>query len=306
MFTEDRLPLSLWRDGVLHFPDWLNDTYESTLESLGLLEFARRHDGPWNSHGGESIEATHDHFCKMYLNSASRVQCLILDPTGAFEYIARDLLASFSSHHVAILDLPCGSGASVLSALSNLTELRRGRLLPTTPLTVSILGADISDHATAIYRDQFERLVSRFRETGINASLATRRWNACDVQQTNQVIDDWLRNNTQAQEHLVLISNFSGDAANMLPTLEESFQQVWIRLSSNETPNSTILWIEPTMQSARRMFTQFTTRFARYLWFIPTSSNGEVHPCCEYTWFSRLQAKIVRGTVLIHRYRRAP
>ena len=247
LFTNALLPASLWRDSVLFFPDCLNDVYEAKLRSIGRVEDARVHGGSENIYGGENLDETHDHFCRMYPNSLSRVQCVLLDPEDAFSEISRDLLSSMSSHRLAILDIPCGAGASLLSALSTLSELRRSRLLPMTPLSISILGADISSHALAIYREQIDMLAGSFVTTAINVRLDTRKWDATDIQQTNQMIDDWLSDNRDAQEHLVVISNFSGAGKSVITQFEGSFRQIGIRLSCNATPNSTIVWIEPLL-----------------------------------------------------------
>lgn len=298
------LPESLWRDGVLYLPNELNDVYETKLTSLGLMEAARSYAGGGGSFGGESMDLTYDHFCKMYPNSASRVQCLLLDPHGSFANIPRDLLISLSSHRVAILDIPCGAGASMLSLLATLGELRATRLIPLTPLSIRILGADISTHALDIYRDQFGDMNSKFAQVGINVTLETQKWDARDVIQTNQLIDDWFVGSAGFQEYLVLVSNFSGESKRMFSQFEESIRLIWIRLSSRATMNSTIVWIEPQIRSAWHLFKKLQSAVARTLHRLILAGEGSAYHSCTYSWYLRLQDKVLNSGVCVQQYSR--
>ena len=80
----------------------------------------------------------------------TRVQCVLLDPHDAFDEISHELLLTLSSHRIALLDLPCGSGAGGIALLTTIKELRIAGIIPSTPLTVEIIGADISQSAWAL------------------------------------------------------------------------------------------------------------------------------------------------------------
>ena len=92
MIPCDLLPPCLWRDNVLHLSDDVHDVYEAMLKELALFDKALAYQGGKPVHGGESQDDTYEHFCTRYLNSVSRVQCVMLDPLKSFEDIPRDLL----------------------------------------------------------------------------------------------------------------------------------------------------------------------------------------------------------------------
>jgi hypothetical protein len=92
MIPCDLLPHCLWRDNVLHLSDDVHDVYEAMLKELALFDKALAYQGGKPVHGGESQDDTYEHFCTRYLNSVSRVQCVMLDPHKSFEDIPRDLL----------------------------------------------------------------------------------------------------------------------------------------------------------------------------------------------------------------------
>ena len=155
----------------------------------------------------------------------------MLDPHKAFEGIPRNLLLTLSSHRISLLDIPCGAGAGTLSALMTLKELRIAGILPMTPLSVKILGADISPYALDLYRDQLGELEPILAGVGISVRLETRTWDATDVRQTNDLIDDYLEGVAAHNECLVLVANFSGASKTLFQKFEESFKHLWIRLS---------------------------------------------------------------------------
>ena len=154
LFARESLPPDLWRGGRLHLPRTLNRMYASRLEALGVLEVARLGSERREIFGGPGLAETHEHFAQRFPNSLARVLCLLLDPDGRFAAIPRDLFLTLASHHLALLDIPCGSGAGGIALLGLLAELRVSGRLPMLPLTVSIFGADVSPHALANYLDK--------------------------------------------------------------------------------------------------------------------------------------------------------
>jgi hypothetical protein len=208
MLPRSNLPTSLWRDEALQLPNDIHDVYEYTLRALGLYDQAKRYEGGFRGHGGVSREDTNKHYAYLFLNSVSRIQCVMLDPQMSFAEISRDLLVTFSSHRISLLDIPCGSGAGAISTLLTLKELRIAGILPTTPLTVKILGADISEHALGLYRDQLKDLEPKLADVGISISLEKLQWDATNVQQTNDLIDHYLQMDAYANEYFVLVANF--------------------------------------------------------------------------------------------------
>ena len=297
-------PSSIYRGGVIHLSDHLNDHFEAKLQELGLTDLAKDPTDPKNVHGGLSAEETNTHYARRFPNSLTRVQCVLIDPCNCLDKIPAALRNTLSSHRVLILDIPCGSGASSLSLLSTISEYRREGLLPTTPFSPVVYGADISERALDLYRSHFEKLEPQLRTEGISATLHTTRWDATRIDQTNQLISDWLALGPHAQEHLVLVSNFSGAGRSLIGEFEESFKLIGVRLSERSTPHATILWIEPQLRQEPTWLKRLITLFDRYNWFSREPVAPNVAFSCRYPWFLRIQGRQLQGSVCVHRYSR--
>lgn len=304
MIPSNVLPSCLWRDDLLHPPSDVVAVYEAKLREMGILELALEHKGAYRGHGGVSEKDTYNHFAKRYLNSVTRLQCILLDPNKSFANIPRDLLVILTSHRISLLDLPCGAGAGAISVLGTLKELRTAGIIPTMPLTMQILGADISPHALEIYKDQLERIRPSLAETGITVNLETRLWDASDVQQTNELIDRYL-DAYSPHDHFVLIANFSGASKSMFEHFKDSFRQIWIRLSGKSARSSTILWVEPEADAAKSLFKRLVDLVNPYTWFRRDLGTDRDQLSCKYDWFLRLQGRVISSGVMVHRYSRA-
>jgi len=172
-------------------------------------------------------------------------------------------------------------------------------------LTVRILGADISEHALEIYRAQMGRLEPVLAGAGISVSVETRRWDATDVQQTNDLIDRYLQGPASHSEYLVLLANFSGPSKTLFQQFEDSFRQVWIRLSGRAAMSTTILWVEPEAEASKNLFKKLGALLNPYTWFQRAPGKGQSFLGCKYDWFLRIQAKTISSGVIVHRYSRA-
>jgi hypothetical protein len=177
-------------------------------------------------------------------------------------------------------------------------------ILPMTPLSVKILGADISPHALEIYQSQVKRLEPCLAAAGILVKLATRRWDAADVQQTTDLFDDYLGEKAAHNEYLVLVANFSGASKALFNQFEDSFRQIWIRLGGKVSRFSTILWVEPKADDGVSLFKRLLKLANPYNWFQRTSGQKVYHHECEYKFKIRMQNKLVLSGVMVRSYTR--
>ena len=304
MIPCNQLPANLWQTDTLHLPADIHDVYEATLKEQGLYEkaLAYKGGGP-GGHGGATKDETNEHFYKRFLNSVSRVQCVMLDPLKSFEDIPKDLLLTLSSHRILILDIPCGAGAGGISLLVTLKELRMAGILPMTPLSVRILGADLSPHALVLYRRQLDQLEPLLAAAAISVSLEIQIWDATNVQQTNDLIDDYLAK-SEPNEYLVLVANFSGASKTLFPQFQDSFRQVWIRLSGKAARASTILWVEPNAKDGASLFKRLLELVNPYHWFQRTSGRRKNYHECPYNFYLSMQNKAIPSGVMVHQYSR--
>jgi hypothetical protein len=185
-----------------------------------------------------------------------------------------------------------------------LKELRVAGLLPMMPLSVDILGADISEHALILYREQLESLEPVLAGVGISVQLTTRTWNAATVQQTNDVMDEYLAKVAAHNEYLVLVANFSGASKTLFTQFEESFKHFWIRLSSKASRHSSILWVEPKISEGRSLLSKLSKTVKSYNWFQWIIGKTQNYQECDYKFNIRMQDKTIPSGVRVHYYRR--
>jgi hypothetical protein len=139
---------------------------------------------------------------------------------------------------------------------------------------------------------------------GISVRLETRTWDAADVQQTNDLIDDYLKEATSHNECLVLVANFSGASKTLFQQFEDSFKQIWIRLSGRASRFSTILWVEPNIKDGASLFKKLVETVKSYKWFQRITGQRQNYQESSYTFHIRMQNKSVPSGVMVHYYRR--
>lgn len=284
---------------VLHLPLHLQEAYREELISRGLLTEAEQGSTSTDIHGGISDADTLRHFTHRFANSASRLVCLLVDPGQAFATIPNAVWESFSSHKIAVLDAPCGAGASLLSLLNVIVAAREHQLLPQLPLEVGVIAADISPKALEIYSSLVSKLAPHFAKYGIQLNVSTHIWDAGLVNQTSMLCDELLfRQHSDANEYFVLVSNLSGVGAELEESFRRSFEHVTERISN---VISTVLWIEPAI--TKTFFAAIKRIFSLSTWLNPTSSSSEeIH--YRFQWQQPVLKRVLKGSVMVQQYDR--
>ena len=221
------LPVTLWQpdhdngpyptgghrpQGLLRLPPSVAARYIDLLRSRNLLAGARdtsqREDnGPI---GGESLADTHEHFAKRFSGSCGRLQLYWLDPRNAFPNVSDSIVHLCSGGEVRLLDAPCGAGAGSVTLLSLIAELRDQEVLPAHPLKVSVLGADISEHARDIAEAWHDELTEWWLSNGIEVEWKGTEWDATDHADTGVLIERWRKPVTAQTKMALAVSSFSG------------------------------------------------------------------------------------------------
>lgn len=284
---------------LLHLPVTLRTAYRQELERFGLLEAAIEGTLEKQIHGGPTPEETLKHFTHRFANSCSRVVCILVDPAGSFASLPVEIFQSFSSHKIAVLDAPCGAGASLLSLLCVLATARAHRQLPTLPLTVGVVGADVSQTALDIYSSIARSLTPELEKNGIHLEVTTQNWDATQLNQTSGVCDTWLARHADANEFFVLVGNLSGISE---PAIVQSFQQSFEHITARiSNVASTVLWIEPIVEkSITKRFKEIFT----WSWWLKRSEDLPADAQCKFDWRHPIEEKNIFGNVMVHRYER--
>jgi hypothetical protein len=296
----DNLPQTIWSEFTLFLPDSLALSYRTLLERRGLYDSALRTErssrGPI---GGESIDATYDHFTQRFAVSATRLEYIACDPKETFYTAAHDLHISFGTGSIAVLDVPCGAGASIFGFLCTLAELRKHGTLPRLPLNISIVAGDCSTTALELYKDLVELISPELSKQGILITYQTQEWRAEEPITSAGIVDEWFAMSPMASEYYVFICNFSGESKLHFHNFERSFQHIAERLHNKK---STMLWVEPgSMRSARGFFSKLFNLFRKITWF---RDAEKAIPQDEYEWFCPIKREKFPAHVMLLRYRR--
>ena len=253
LIRSEDLPETLWRqnDRVLKLPPDLIRAWLALLERHGLRVLAEQQDASGGCVGGISRDATNKHFARRFTGSSARVQLAILDPESHMPHIADAFAQIFAGGRVAVADLPCGSGAAVLTILTVLAELRRQGRVPREPLDLTVIGGEISEDARGYAAESLNEVREALEAQAIHVQSVLLPWDVCDNISNTDLIRQLtlLCNNCSAR--MLVLANFSGflqsqgNWSNAKPQLDELF-----RHSRDE--RSSVIWIEPQTQKVLR------------------------------------------------------
>jgi hypothetical protein len=248
LIPSEDLPDSLWRqsDRALRLPPDLIRTWLALLERHDLRALAEQRDTSSGCIGGVSRDAANKHFAWRFTGSSARVQLAMLDPESHVPHVADAFAQIFAGGRVAVADLPCGSGAAVLTILTALAELRRQSRVPREPLDLVVVGGEISEHARGYAAEGLNTLREALEAQAIRVQSVFLPWDVCnDISNTDLIRQLTILCNGCTARMLVL-ANFSGflqregkwnDAQ---PQLDELFRH-------SRDKRSSVVWIEPQM-----------------------------------------------------------
>lgn len=294
------IPTDLWKGNILYQSKKLISIYTTELKSLKMHDYAVAYSGKGSGAiGGECSDDTKIHFSERFLASSARLQYLIFDPEEDFLKISIDLKSTFGSGHISLLDIPCGTGAGVLSLLCNLAELRQSSKLPKLPLFINIMAGDYSQTALNIYTNLLNDIKSELEKELIFINYQTFLWNATDMKSTKLLIKNWLKDEEKYEEFYILMSAFSGDGVKLYKSFEESFK--FIQNYVCDMHVTTIL-IEPNSNDAKRYIKMISTTFKVFMnWLIGEEvSTGKK----RFKWHNAINNNIAQSDILVKQYSR--
>ena len=146
------LPECLYCVGENHLilPGTLLSAYKSELSALGINPDVQPEEKRTGPIGGKDEKATNEHFSQAFNGSCARVQLAVLNPNKKESFISDVFIEAMCGGSVAFIDIPCGCGASFISVLTVIAELRRESILPRQPLKIRLVAGDISPSALSI------------------------------------------------------------------------------------------------------------------------------------------------------------
>lgn len=239
------LPDSLWRKEAkcILLPPNLVSVWQQLLEAEGLLEKAQQ-PTPENLIGGGSKEVTDDHLTWRFTGSSARVQMAMLDPLDNLDLVADAFAKTFAGGRVFLADLPCGSGAAVLTILCTIAELRKTRRIPRSPLYLTVLGGELSEFARAYAHKGIGGLVESLQTEGIFVDADFLHWNACDKFSNADLIKELTLRSAGCGARMLVLANFSGflQSSGKWDAARAQFDALFLH---SRDENSCAIWIEP-------------------------------------------------------------
>lgn len=288
------LPEKIYRDDLLQIHENLVADYVQELRAISRYEDACKKE-TCSSTGGADEERTHNAFVDRFCSSVCRSGYLVLDNQKRLKPVSDELLARLGDGRLAILDVPCGSGAGILGLLSLIASLRVHGALPRLPLTIDITAGDFSETARNLYDNMLPRAVPWLEEQGIRISWTTHAWDASDRFSTSLIVDQWLNNSPLCEDFVVLVAAFSDAAANNFKKFERSFQHITERLHNR---SGSFVWIEPNWNKSPRFFDAIEGHFNKVLNFF----NGTGRLSDNFSWRHPLNNNACRSQIMVVRH----
>ena len=266
-YTSQKYPA---KRGIIKVPEPLRNAYLKILTARGLLKNASAlgdEKSDQGAIGGLDDESIEDHFATRFSGSISRMQLYALDPKGALPTTLDALIKVFSAGRIRLLDIPFGVGASSLSLLSIIAELRKENRLENRPISVHILGGEINAKALDISRDLLAELYPWWKEWNIDVTVESRVWDILDGDSTIDLLDNWMENEVYFDQFAVVGGNFSGFLGSFVAAGKEQ------------------RWMHKAAGQLRQIFTRAGKKRAEVFWVEPQTKKAQVfllpHLCQE-------------------------
>jgi len=249
LILPEDLPESLWYEEKLRLPPDLTEVWLWFLDKHGLRSLAEQRKN--GSIGGKSLSETNEHLACNFTNSAARVELAMLDPHSKLPQVTNAFAKIFSGGRIAVVDVPCGSGAAILSILTTVAELRRQECLPRIPLEVVIIGGEISEFARQYATEGIQHVRDALIKQAITIEYCILNWDVYDNLSNTDLIKKVTEKTQYCRVKMLVMANFSGflyhknnwDKAN--PRIEELFRYC-------KGVNNLAIWIEPKTNDVTR------------------------------------------------------
>jgi hypothetical protein len=239
------IPETLWNkpEYALYLPSQLISSWKFLLNKYGLMEKANV-NAPEGFEGGMSKEDTDNHLAWRFTGSSARVMLCMLDPKEELAEISDVFSRIFSANEVFFADLPCGSGATSLSILTTLCELRKQRCVPREPLHIVIVGGEISKYAQQYATEAISCLIPELEAQAITIEFRIMDWDVCDKISNTDLIKQLTLQSQHCPTKLLMLSNFSGflQKDGKWESSKKQFDELF---RHSRDKNSIALWIEP-------------------------------------------------------------
>lgn len=246
LILPEDLPESLWHEGKLCLPSDLTNVWLWLLDKYNLRSLAEQPRPKKGPTGGITQQATNEHLAWSFTTSAARVELAMLDPHSQLPQVANAFARVFSGGRIAVIDVPCGSGAAILSILTTVAELRHQECLPRIPLEVVIIGGEISEYARQYATEGIQNVRDTLTKQAITIEYCNiLSWDVCDKPSNTYLIREEMTLKAQnCRVKMLVIANFS-DFLQHTTNLDKAKPQIEELFRHCNGVNNLAIWIEP-------------------------------------------------------------
>lgn len=262
---------------VLHLPPSLVSAYRTTLAAHGLDPLRKQRNPESPPVGGPSQEATNIHFSQAFDGSSARAALAITNPKNGWTRAANAFIESLSGNAVCLVDAPCGAGATSLTFLTSVAELRAQGVLPRLPLDVVLIGAELSAPARTYAAEMYFKLEPFLRQQAVFFRFDLMHWDVLDAVANRDVIRAAVRAFAVPCKRLLLVANFS-DFLERNRKRKEAMPQLdalFLQLSGKD---AIAVWIEPNTNLAGGLLASLAswakTAWARFAAVVGASDDS--------------------------------
>ena len=286
------LPNTLWsaNTNTLLIPQQLARPYCELLRKRNLETEAISRDKNDSPTGGPGRARTDDHLARAFDGSVARVCLSLLDPLAQLGHSSNAIVSAFSSGRLVLADSPCGAGAASLGILAAIAELRAQSVLPREPLSVHLIGAEISAEAREYAAQLLDDARASFEREAILVTAEWMHWDATEKESTTRLVTRLLQCMDGRARRLITIANFNaalekeGKRKDASPQLEELMRYA-------NSPGSAVVWIEPQMNTVTQQLFPWVAAQVSKAWKWFAQLLGDDNP--GSTWY-KSEAKFVR------------
>lgn len=206
-----------------------------------------------------------EHFATRYATSCARTQLATLDPLGTLRTVPDLFIAATAGGKLGVLDIPCGAGAVSADLLATVAMLRQSGVCPRTPLQVSLVAGDISQHARSYASKLLDGLQATLNSQAIFVETKFVHWDVTDPDSTTNLLHTWMKQSHDYHRYLAVLANFSGflEKAKSLNKVQRQLDCIFQWAAARR---SAVIWLEPQTNAAvKGFFPKIADFFAKTL-----------------------------------------
>lgn len=282
---------------ILELPKPFWELYERELKRNNLFLACQGGSKKNEIYGGNAEEEQKEHFCYRYPNNASRIFKIMDAECIETKECSIEILHSFLSHTISLIDFISGTGASGLSLILEICENRKKVALPQMPMRVNLYAIDISQHALDIYESMVNSANIHFKNHYIDVIFHK----VCgDVFNPLFGNDFFTSNQNTILDSDVVFISATTSSVDIKENESSAFSHIIHRLSS---AYATQLYIEPDFSKGRKKFTILTDFYDKIKkWMAKDNNRKYIDISCEslkYNWLHLIQKEdnIISGSL---------